>query len=241
MLGWQFNMADSFYLRPTDPAFVKHKGSFPLAGAEQALQDYETYVVKEGRSVPKDLWMGTALQESGLGKYEWGGYRGGIGKKKYNTPVAARNPQVGNMMMAVPPLNYLERQVDRFAPNWRSTLNPENLLDRSREKLDAFRQLPESMRPYKDISEATKAVINAHKDKSAWLGMMARGLYEDSDYAAHKLDEGMKKFGTAEKASRWYNYYDKVPRERLPGLGRDVLATPEVQEIMKRLQSNASD
>jgi hypothetical protein len=45
----------------------------------------------------------------------------------------------------------------------------------------------------------------------------------------------MAKFNSPEKAARWYNYYDKVPREKLPQLGRDVLNNPAVQEIVKKL------
>lgn len=65
--------------------------------------------------------------------------------------------------------------------------------------------------------------------------MLDRGINPFHDYAAYKLDEGMKKFGTPEKASRWYNWYDTVPREKLPQLGRDLLANPTVKEIMKSI------
>lgn len=65
--------------------------------------------------------------------------------------------------------------------------------------------------------------------------MQDRGINPFHDYAAYKLDEGMRRFGTPEKASRWYNWYDTVPREKLPQLGRDLLANPTVKEIMKSI------
>jgi len=171
-------MPETFDINPSDPVFAKHKGKFPVNGLIQALEDYDKYVTKEGRNVSKENWLGTALQESGFGKYV-----GGWG---------------------MPPIPTGQRKGGFFL---KPSSNP--------------------MNGNPDENFYNKIATPKREKDSNYNA--------DTDFAAHKLDEGKKKFGTDEKAARWYNWYDKVPREKLPQLGKEIMSNPTVQKIMGML------
>lgn len=238
-------MGDTFYLKPSNPAFKKHKGEHSMALLEKVLNDYGKYVTGEGRKISKESWVGTAMQESTLGKYAYGGKRpGGVGLNKYNVGIALSNPSKhDNVMFALPDRDYYLKNQKRFAPDWaakyisdgRDVRTPEvdqSLYDQAAyiAKITGKKNLGNVMR--KHLFPYIK--ISATKDS-----MARQGWNDRTDFAAQKLQEGLDKFKTPEKASRWYNVHDPVPREAIPQLGKEILSNPRVKQFVKEYLGKA--
>jgi hypothetical protein len=181
-------MAANFYFEPSDRAFKAYGGFLPKDGVFNAVRDYDKYVTGAGRSIPLDLWLGTALKESTLGRFM---------KNDKGQPVAMPKGTIHpNPMQAMP-------DDDNY---WKVTGKRFGVTD-------------------KDGGFANVAGA-----------MQSKGIDPYVDYAAHKLQEGIDKFKTPERASRWFNTGDATPREKIPNLGKDLLKNSTVQQIVKNIR-----
>ena len=183
-------MSANFYFKPSDQDFKAYKGYLPKNGVFNALKAYDKYVVGEGRNIPLNLWLGTALKETTLGKY----FRDDQGEL-----VAMPKGEVhNNPMQAMPDDDKYWKQASgkyggRFAGG--------------------------------DFSEVGDAMVK-------------RGVDPLIDFAGYKLQEGIDKFKTPERASRWFNMNDPAPRKKIPHLGQDLLKNSTVQQIIKNIKDN---
>lgn len=206
------------YVQPSHPAFKKHKGRFSLDDIARTLADYRTYVKGRQRSVPLDLWLGTALQESGFGKYDDGSTMQSLPPIDFDPSKSAFDS----------PERYSRTLAQHLVPkDWsaqvlKSQEYPGQLYDQATTRAQVHSSsLPQTLRE----------MLRARQHALLWQALRSPDFNLDADFAAFKLDEGVRKFKSPKKAARWYNYYDKTPRERLPDLGRDVLKNTSVQSL----------
>ena len=183
-------MAANFYFQPSDQAFAKHEGYLPKNGVFNALKAYDKYVVGEGRSIPLDLWLGTALQETTLGRF----FRGDDGK-----------------LVAMP----------------KGEVHP-----------NPMQAMPDDDKYWQKMAAKYGGKINGGDFSEVGDAMVKKGVDPLIDFAAFKLQEGIDRFKTPERASRWYNTGDPVPRERIPSLGQDLKKNSTVKQIIQNIQDN---
>lgn len=118
-------------------------------------------------------------------------------------------------------------------PMWSHPYKDSKYINSQAKKYNVIISIPRVAQPKEFHGLTESEYVNQDRVQSA---MRDRGMNIHLDYAAHKLDEGKKKFGSNEMASRWYNVNDPVPREKLPRLGRDILGNTTVQQIINNIR-----
>lgn len=199
-----------------DHGASKHTGWYRPDRFKKIEEDYQKYVIQKGRTIPRELWYGTAQQESTLGKNI---------DKQVTTYMA--HPSMDTKYKAILSKQFSDENKGAWKKDAVRNTDYDAVVAREEKpsgELYHFDEIPKN-KIDDNIANQKAIAIKDFFDK--------KGFDPHTDYAAYKLQEGLDRYkGDSKMAAWYYNSGRGTKQYEVPEFGKNIINNPRVREII---------